>query len=141
MLSKVMGREMFSLSSEVINSIFLIGLLPSLALAIISLISPRFTLFFAPHARKTRLRGFFFWLLVFLTQLTWTGLYLDASNNIETSEGVLIIAGLLGAACLTLSGLLCVESLLMHKKHMNNVIEPEASRVVSGGNQSGKIVD
>ena len=126
---------------EIIDNIFFAGLLTTHTLTILSVLFPRFTLFFAPSAHRTRKLGFCLWLLVSLTVLVGYGLYTDVRNNTQPPEAVLIFAALLGAMCLTMSGLLIVGWLLHRKPHSGVEAEQEASPVISGGNNNGKVVD
>ena len=132
---------MFPLPDETIDNIFLAGLLFTHALTFLSAILPSFTLFFAHPAHRTRKLGFCFWLLASLTLLICYGVYTDADNSIQSPEGALIIAGMLGTAFLTMSAILIAGRLVRHKPDTGIMAEQNQPPVISGGNYNGKVVD
>ena len=135
------GGGMLPLPDETIDNIFFAGLLATHALTFLSAIFPRFTLFFAHPAHRTRKLGFCFWLLASLTLLLCYGIYTDADNSIQSPEDTLIVAGLFGVAFLAMSGFLVAGRLLRHKTNTGIVVEQDQPPVVSGGNYNGKVVD
>ena len=141
---------MFPLSNETIQSAFVAGMLTTHALTFLSLFSPRFTLFFAADARRTRRLGFFFWMLVSLVCLVFFGIYRDYQKGVDTPEGILIVSGLLCTAAFAMACFLCAGRRARRKPNtdstgnvesMGSAIEIRQPPVVTGGNSSGKVVD
>jgi len=87
---------------ESMADVMLVMLLVVNAMFWVSLISPRFGLFFAAPLRQTRLWGVVFWFLACITSFLLFGLATDHANNSKTPTGLVITTIIAVLACVAL---------------------------------------